>query len=159
MLPPHCHLQKAQHRPLSVQGDFMVEKTGVLQVCVTCKRVPLPGQEVPDGPPDGQALFEALQDACAKRPDLDGQIAITPVECMNGCQLACTVAIRADNKYNFVIGKLDSSAEKIDDLLNFAQSFVDSENGLPPWRDRPVHIRKNTLVRLHPVSSQSIIQD
>ena len=137
----------------------MADRTDVLQVCITCKRMALPGQEVPDGPPEGQKLFEALQKACAQLPDLDGQISIAPVECMNGCQSACTVAIRADNKYNFVIGQLDASDEKVDDLLSFAQSYVNADNGLPAWRDRPVHIRKNTLVRLHPVSSQSTNQD
>ncbi|SNY93543.1 Predicted metal-binding protein [Cohaesibacter sp. ES.047] len=138
----------------------MSSKAGVLQVCVSCKR---PRAIDPDTANDeaksadatsesceGQQLFEALQNAFGRTPDLDEAFSVEPVECMNGCQSSCTVALRAQGKFGFVIGQLDPSEERIADIVSFTQSFHEAENGLPPWRARPPHVRKNTLVRLHP---------
>lgn len=101
-----------------------------------------------DIPPAGQRLFDGIKSALAQSGRTDIQLA--PVECMNGCQSSCTAAIQASGKYSFVIGNLSDDASSIEDLVAFTRAHNAAENGLPAWRERPVHIRKNTLARLHP---------
>ena len=131
----------------------MANKSGLLQVCVTCRRSNPEATEDAgaDGQPvEGQYLFDRLTHAVGIDDALKDQLAVEPVECMNACQTSCTMSLRSPGKYGFVIGDLDGSEERIEDVLAFAKSYTQSEKGLPAWRERPEHMRKNTLVRLHP---------
>lgn len=124
----------------------------ILQICVTCRtqedlQTPVPDDGI-EAKRSGQKLYERLID---QQDVLNGDVEIHAVECMNGCQSACTASLQAAGKYSFLIGNLDDSAERVDDLLSFANAHAAAENGLPAWRERPVHVRKNTLARLHPV--------
>ncbi|WP_319532108.1 DUF1636 domain-containing protein [uncultured Cohaesibacter sp.] len=147
----------------------MSRKAGVLQVCIKCRRPRDDNDASETGPStlqsseepqsDGQQLFDALQGAFADDAVLSDAFSVEPVECMNGCESSCTVALRAQGKFGFVIGQLEASDELVGDIVSFTQSFHEAENGLPPWRARPQHVRKNTLVRLHPSPNFSELPD
>ena len=139
-------------------GGLLLSKSGVLQVCISCKRPDLVA-ESDDEASEGQRLFDAVRKVLCEQSNLSEQIVLQPVECMNGCEVSCTAALRGEGKYNFVIGQLDASAERVEDLLSFAKSFADAENGLPAWRERPVHIRKNIIARLHPLPTSQHKKD
>ncbi len=123
----------------------------ILQVCVSCKtKQDLLAED--DATPSGQRLFDGVQAALSK---CDGAefVQLAAVECMNGCQSSCTAAVQAPGKYSFVIGNLSDDDSRIDDLIAFSRAHHEADTGLPAWRERPVHIRKNTLARLHPAPS------
>ncbi|CAN5823572.1 hypothetical protein BH11PSE3_BH11PSE3_40100 [soil metagenome] len=84
--------------------------------------------------------------------DSDGLI-VAPVECLSNCQRSCSVAVSAPGKWTYVIGDLDPD-QHAGDVLEFARLHAAHEQGLPAWRDRPVHIRKSTIARVPPMIFQ-----
>ena len=56
------------------------------------------------------------------------------------------------SKWTYVIGGLDPDRHA-GDILEFARQHQAHEEGLPVWRERPDHIRKNTIARVPPLPS------
>lgn len=110
-----------------------------LFICVTCRRE----GEAPAEPRPGARLFAKLQE---QAPDLD----IVPVECLSNCNRSCTAAVTAPGKWTYVVGGLDPD-QHAGDLLQFAHLHDASADGLTVWRERPAHIRKNTIARVPPM--------
>jgi predicted metal-binding protein len=117
-----------------------------LFVCVTCRL--LGGETVDDQETrPGARLMETLS-----RLIEDGaqDLEIMPVECLSNCNRGCTVAVTGRGKWTYVIGALDPE-QHADDVLHFARLHQAQPDGLPVWRERPVHIRKNTIARVPPL--------
>ncbi len=110
-----------------------------LFVCVTCR-------SAADGAADprpGARLFAAVSHAAA---DLD----VVPVECLSNCRRSCSAAVTAPGKWSYVIGGLDPDRD-VAEIVHFARLHRDHADGLPVWRERPEHIRKNTIARVPPM--------
>jgi len=126
-----------------------------LFVCVTCRRE----GDSSDEPRPGARLFAALKQRAAAAEDraLDAlesdaiQIDVMPVECLSNCQRACTAALSAPGKWTYVVGELDPDRH-VDDMLAFARLHDASSDGLTAWRERPAHVRKNTIARVPPLN-------
>jgi predicted metal-binding protein len=105
---------------------------------VTCRR---------DGdtaePRPGARLYAALKEQAG---DLD----VVPVECLSNCTRSCSAAVTAPGKWTYVVGHLDPALH-VDDILAFARLHRASADGITVWRERPEHIRKNTIARVPPV--------
>ena len=65
---------------------------------------------------------------------------------------SCTVAVSGPGKWTYVIGALDPE-QHADDVVRFARLHHAHDEGLPVWRERPVHIRKNTIARVLPLAT------
>jgi predicted metal-binding protein len=111
-----------------------------LYVCVTCRREGDP----PAGPRPGARLFAALKERAA---DLD----VVPVECLSNCTRSCSAAVTAPGKWTYVVGHLDPDIHA-GDIAEFARQHRASADGLTVWRERPEHVRKNTIARVPPYS-------
>nr|WP_321463644.1 DUF1636 domain-containing protein [uncultured Cohaesibacter sp.] len=133
-----------------------MNKKAILQICSTCNSAAVKQnpERLTTECPEGEKLLTAIEAAISSDAAMHGNLLVQPARCMSGCQRSCVAALMADGKYQFVLGELDSSAERVDDLLSFARSYLQADDGLPQWRDRPEHIRKNTIARLHPLPSQ-----
>jgi predicted metal-binding protein len=116
-----------------------------LFVCITCR---LLGETTEDaqGRP-GARLMRILSQLLE---DGEQAIEIVPVECLSNCTRGCTVAVSGPGKWTYVIGALDPE-QHADDVLRFARLHHAQADGLPVWRERPVHIRKNTIARVPPL--------
>jgi len=110
-----------------------------LFVCVTCRRE---GDPL-DAPRPGARLFAALKQQA-------GDLEVVPVECLSNCTRSCTAAVVAPGKWTYVVGHLDPE-QNVEDMLQFARLHGASADGLTVWRDRPVHVRKNTIARVPPM--------
>lgn len=110
-----------------------------LFVCVTCRGSGDGAVE----PRPGARLLQALQQA-------GDDCRVVPVECLSNCQRGCTAAVSAPGKWTYVVGHLDPDQHG-PDMLAFARQHRDSADGLPVWRERPAHIRKNTIARVPPM--------
>jgi predicted metal-binding protein len=108
-------------------------------VCVTCRRE----GDAPAEARPGAQLYAALK---AQAGDLD----VVPVECLSNCTRSCTVAVTASGKWTYVVGDLDPNLN-VDDMLTFARAHKAAADGLPAWRERPVHVRKHTIARVPPM--------
>jgi predicted metal-binding protein len=114
-------------------------------VCVTC-RVPIDGDENDFETPGGElaAAIEArLRDAGASG------IEVRPVECLSVCKRPCTIAFAGQDKWTYVIGGLDTKSHAAE-IAATAQRFAATEDGIIPWKERPLFFRKGVIARIPP---------
>ena len=121
-------------------------KTGVtrLFVCTSCRRAAPSTAEGFDLP--GVDLARRLEPLL---PPEDG-IAVTPVECLAVCKRPCTIALAADGKWTYLIGDLDPAAHA-EEIASATRAFAQSENGIVPWRERPLTFRRGVIARVPPL--------
>jgi predicted metal-binding protein len=120
-----------------------------LFVCITCR---LNGETIADqAERPGARLMKTLSQLLeAGEPNIEQDIEIVPVECLSNCTRGCTVAVSSPGKWTYVIGALDP-AQHAEDVVQFARLHHAHAEGLPVWRERPVHVRKNTIARVPPL--------
>ncbi|WP_289295144.1 DUF1636 domain-containing protein [uncultured Reyranella sp.] len=116
-----------------------------LYVCTTC-RSSTDGATV-DPTRAGARLLSAVQGVADDYP----VSRIVGVECLSNCSRGCTIAVGAPGKWTYVIGNLDAE-QHAPDVLAFARQHSAHETGVTVWRDRPEHIRKNTIARVPPMN-------
>jgi predicted metal-binding protein len=118
-----------------------LSKTDVrIVVCVSCRDAADPDRR------PGEAFLAALRARLAER-GLDLEIA--PAECLAVCKRPATIALAGHGKWTYVIG--DLLPETIDDVIDSALRFAESENGVVAWKDRPVCFRKGVVSRTPPL--------
>jgi predicted metal-binding protein len=117
-----------------------------LFVCITCRLLDAPTEDQQERP--GARLLQVLS-----RLFQDGEqdIEIVPVECLSNCTRGCTVAVAGPGKWTYVVGAVDPE-QHADDVVRFVRLHHAHAEGLPVWRERPVHIRKNTIARVPPLA-------
>jgi predicted metal-binding protein len=125
------------------QSDGTMSETGVtVFVCVTC------GAQ-PDG---GLTLGRRLYDAVTAQTGAEsaGVMTVVPSECLAVCKRPCTSALAGPEKWTCVVGDLDPE-QHAGDVIAAARSYVASENGIIPWRQRPLSFRKGVVARVPPI--------
>ena len=115
-----------------------------LHVCITCRAGETPAE---DAPRPGALLHAAL--TATDAPD---GVRIVPVECLSACSQGAAVALSAPGKWSYVYGRLgqDDAAE----ILAGAAAHAATDDGLVPWRARPVIFRKQSLARIPPMPQE-----
>lgn len=117
-------------------------------VCTTCRPADVPR----DQPAPGAALLEAVQVAAW---DVDpaqlAHVRIRGVECMTGCNRACTVTFQAAGKYLYYFGDLAADAETAAHILACAQLHAETPDGTLLRNDRPTRMRNGILARIPPL--------
>jgi predicted metal-binding protein len=124
-------------------SDANMSVTGVtVFVCVSC------GAQ-PDG---GPALGHQLYDSVTARisAEMAGAITVTPLECLAVCKRPCTIALSGSGKWTCVVGDLDPE-QHAGDVIAAARSYMAAQNGIIPWRQRPLSFRKGVVARVPPL--------
>jgi predicted metal-binding protein len=122
-------------------GESGVSEAVTIFVCVSCRD----GADAEKRP--GAAFIDALRERLAAR---DLALRVEPVECLAVCKRPATVALAALGKWTYVIGDLRIETH-IDDLIDSARRYAESENGIVAWKDRPVCFRKGVVSRTPPL--------
>lgn len=117
--------------------------SSTLYVCITCRSEATSLQE----PRPGARLLAAVERQLAVE---DAGLSVVAVECLSNCQRSCSAAVSAPGKWTYVIGGLDPDRHA-GDIVAFARLHQAHDQGLPVWRERPDHIRKNTVARVPPM--------
>lgn len=118
--------------------------TTELLVCVTCRRKGAPPE---DERRPGRVLYDRIITA-----ELPHGLKVTPVECLQNCSNACTVALRGgDTKWTYVFSNFDEAVHA-PMLLTGAAQYHTSPDGVIPWRERPEHFKRNCLARIPPIT-------
>ncbi|KIN74609.1 DUF1636 family protein [Sulfitobacter guttiformis] len=112
--------------------------TTTLYVCTTCKSGEINEDETQR---PGARLFHALAQAGAP----DG-VQIVGVECLSACKAGAAVALSAAGKWTYVYGHM--TPQDAPDILAGAAAYAATDDGLVPWRERPVIFRKQSLARI-----------
>lgn len=113
-----------------------------LLVCTTCRRG-LPAEE-------GDARPGALLHMALARAGLPQGITLKPVECLSNCDHGCSIVLRGGPaRWTYVYANLDAAGD-VATIVDGAAKYHATADGLVPWRDRPVHFRKNCVARIPP---------
>ncbi len=132
----HTRMKDLAHTP----GDTATE----MLVCVTCRRK---GASPDDPRRPGRVLYDRIVAEA-----LPAGLTVTPVECLQNCSNACTVALRGgDAKWTYIFSNVDESAHA-PMLAAGAAQYHAAPDGVIPWRDRPEHFKRNCLARIPPLS-------
>jgi predicted metal-binding protein len=75
---------------------------------------------------------------------------VRPVECLSVCKRPCTVALAAPGKWTYVVGDLNL-IDHIEDVAVAAEKYAASTDGIVPWRERPISVRKGVVARIPPL--------
>ncbi|SFT89381.1 DUF1636 family protein [Sedimentitalea nanhaiensis] len=114
-----------------------------LLVCTTCRKG-MPTDT--EGPRPGTVLFDALTAG-----DIPDGVTLRPVECLSNCDSGCSIVLRGgQNRWTYVYGNFDETRDA-DMILDVASRYHAAPDGLVPWRERPVHFRKNCIARIPPI--------
>ena len=113
-------------------------------VCVTCR-----GADDAEARP-GRDFYEAL-DERLKNGDT-ASVQVVPVECLSICKRPASVALAAPGKWTYVISGLEPEPH-VEDIVTAAKLHAESENGVPPWRDRPECFKRNVVSRTPPLGA------
>ena len=89
-------------------------------------------------------LFEAVSNLLVHR----GDITVNGVECMSGCDRACTIALSAAGKPSYLFGDKQPNAETATAALALAAQYLASETGDLPRAERPAAFRSGILARI-----------
>lgn len=114
--------------------------TTTLYVCTTCRAGEILEE---DALRPGALLHGALTSA-----EVPEGVDIVGVKCLSACSNGSAVALSAPGKWTYVYGRL--GLEDVSDILAGAAAYAATEDGLVPWRERPVQFRKQSLARIPP---------
>ncbi len=110
----------------------------VLHVCITCRA----GLPLVEGEPcAGARVHEAL----ASLPAPEGVI-VKPVECLSACKNGASIALTGPGRWSYIYGPVSEADAQV--ILEGAAAYAGTEDGIVPWRERPVLFRKNVIARL-----------
>ena len=122
-------------------------------VCTTCRPADVPRDQAAPG----AALFEAVQVAAWEvDPAQLAHVRIRGVECMTGCNRACTVTFHAAGKYLYYFGDLAADAETAAHILACAMLHAKTPDGTLLRHDRPARMRNGILARIPPLLSSVV---
>jgi predicted metal-binding protein len=110
--------------------------------CETCG-----GAEVEaDGRTRGAHLIDRLRSALAARGDAD--VDVNTVRCLWACKRSCAVLLRSASRVAYVIVDLPPDDVSAQALLDYAQQYLQTEDGAVPLRLRPRPLSGHFLCRL-----------
>ncbi len=111
-------------------------------VCVSCREAGDPENR------PGARFLDALRRRLAER-NID--IPTEAAECLAVCKRPATIALAGRGKWTYVLGDLTTETG-VDELIDSALRFGESENGIVAWKDRPACFRKGVVSRTPPLS-------
>lgn len=112
--------------------------TATLYVCTTCK---VGEVHEDDAQRPGARLYRALKAEGAP----DG-VQVIGVQCLSACKTGAAVALCQPGKWTYVYGHMTEA--DVPDILAGAAAYAATEDGLVPWRERPVIFRKQSVARV-----------
>lgn len=116
--------------------------TTTITVCETCKCADWDPATTPKT--DGETLAEMVEHAALESPDLT----VGRHACLMGCDFACNIAIQADGKLNYVLGKFNPTIDAAEGIVAYATLHANSEKGQVPYREWPQAIKGHFRARL-----------
>lgn len=113
-----------------------------ITVCDTCKRDDWAERGLDRT--DGERLA-ALIEAAAE----GSGVKVRRVSCLMGCDHSCNVAIQAQGKLCYTLGRFEPSDEAAEGILAYARAHMASETGQVPYREWPQAVKGHFVTR-HP---------
>lgn len=122
--------------------------TTTITVCETCTAA---GNKPPSqGDRDGSKLADLITQAGTGNHD----VIIRRHACLMGCDHGCNVALQANGKLTYVMGRFTPATEDAAGIVEYATKHAESETGQVPFKQWPQAIKGHFIARL-PVLADS----
>ena len=112
----------------------------LLLVCQTCRRTDKTEGTVPAG----AWLLEKLQSS--RLPD---GVTVKGVSCLSNCKKGCTIVLQAPARWTYIYGNINPVSD-LEQLCTGIAAYIESNNGVVPWKERVALFRKNSIARIPP---------
>lgn len=119
-----------------------------LIVCNTC-RWSAEEREDAAGVRGGARLAEALRAAKDGDARLE-TLAVEEMPCLFNCSQHCSIHLRAPDKIGYVLGRFAPTAEAAQPILDYAAAYLESAEGVVPYRQWPEGVKGHFIVRTPP---------
>ncbi|MGF1526126.1 MAG: DUF1636 domain-containing protein [Candidatus Competibacterales bacterium] len=117
-------------------------------VCETCGYDP----NRPEAERPGRRLFRVLEERVAAGVIEDPQaFDLVTTRCLMACKRPCNVHLRAPDKMLYVVGDLPWDATGADIVLDYFAKYLQSADGVVPYRQWPEGIKGRFVARIPPV--------
>jgi|SRR6056297_1807794 len=117
-----------------------------ITVCDTCKRDDW--DETTHARPHGVDMAELVEKHAAGR-----DVRTRRVSCLMGCGHGCNVAIQADGKLCYTLGRFEPSDAAAQAVVDYAALHAQSETGQVPFRQWPQGVKGHFITRHPPLPS------
>ena len=121
--------------------------TTLITICDTCKR---DGWDPETSPvTDGERLAGMVE----KQAQGQSTVRTRRHSCLMGCTHGCNVAIQAEGKIFYVLGRFEPTDEAARGIVEYAVLHSRSGSGQVPFRDWPQPIKGHFVSRIPPFPS------
>ena len=110
-------------------------------VCDTCDYSDL--ERLHEGKTGGEILAEHVERIAA-----DTELTVKRQSCLMGCVRHCNVAIQAEGKLTYVLGKFDPDTDSAEAVVEYAQRHSESKSGLVPFKQWPQGVEGHFVARI-----------
>lgn len=114
-----------------------------ITICDTCKRDGWDAAR--DQLTDGEVLAGLVEQVAV---DVAG-IRTRRVSCLMGCSHGCNVAVQAEGKLNYTLGRFEPAAGDAEAIVSWARLHAESPTGQVPYRQWPEGVKGHFVTR-HP---------
>ena len=112
----------------------------LLLVCQTCRRTDKTEGTVPAG----AWLLEKLQ--ITRLPE---GVTVKGVSCLSNCKKGCTIVLQAPARWTYIYGNINPVSD-LEQLCTGIAAYIESNDGVVPWKERVALFRKNSIARIPP---------
>ncbi|MBR9865372.1 MAG: DUF1636 domain-containing protein [Rhodobacteraceae bacterium] len=116
--------------------------TTTITICETCKREGWSAET--HSQTDGELLAEAVEAAAKGASD----VTTRRHACLMGCNHGCNIAIQAQGKLTYVMGRFEPGAEAAEGIVEYARKHAASEKGQVPFREWPKAVKGHFVSRI-----------
>ncbi|MCC5973634.1 MAG: DUF1636 domain-containing protein [Rubellimicrobium sp.] len=114
-----------------------------ITICDTCKRDGWDAAR--DRLTDGEALAGLVEQVAANV----AEVRTRRVSCLMGCSHGCNVAVQAEGKLNYTLGRFEPAAGHAEAIVAWARLHAESPTGQVPYRQWPDDVKGHFVTR-HP---------
>ncbi len=117
-----------------------------ITICDTCK---MEGWEATGATETDGERLAALVEAAAGAP-----LRTRRVSCLMGCSHGCNVAIQAEGKLSYTLGRFTPDTEAAEAITAYAALHSESETGVVPYRQWPEGVKGHFVTRHPPLPDE-----
>jgi len=121
-----------------------------ITICDTCKREGWDAEKA--GATDGEVLAALVESALSRS---GAGLQSRRVSCLMGCKHGCNVAVQAEGKLNYTLGRFEPDAAAAEAIVAWAQLHAESETGQVPYRQWPEGVKGHFVTRHPPLPATS----
>lgn len=118
-----------------------------ITICDTCKRDDW--DENTQERTHGEEMAELVERHAGGR-----NVRTRRVSCLMGCKHGCNVAVQANGKLAYTLGRFAPAEEAARAIVDYAEMHAASETGRVPFRDWPQGVKGHFVTRHPPLPSE-----